>query len=334
LPDVRQPLVRVRIPSPSGSVTLNTGSAENAQGLSGQAWSVKIRDDASVPLGSEHILRLGAQVERFRNTRRGVNGSYGTWTFASLDAFERGEAESYELRKDFVGSASPSLSGGLYAAWIGDEWRASAGLTVTMGVRADLLDLREHAPYSRLVDSIFGRRTDEMPRARVHVSPRIGFTWNPTAAGTDQLRGGVGVFTGRPLLAWIIPALSSYGVGITVLRCGPPFNDGGPPAFEPDYRKAPTQCATGDGITSASRPVNLLDRNLRLPQTLRASLAYDRKLPGDFQVTGEVLVNRHVSDFMWVNLDLQGPQGVDRFGRVLYGTFDAQAVPSRRCVTQ
>ncbi|MGH7553796.1 MAG: hypothetical protein ACREMQ_12290, partial [Longimicrobiales bacterium] len=318
----------------SGSlVTLNAGSPESAQGRFGRAWSFKIRDDASLPLGADHVLRIGVQAERFRNVRDGVIGGYGTWTFSSLDAFERGLAESYKLRTD-LGGASASLSGGQYAAWVGDEWRAGARVAITLGVRADLLHFSEHAPYNAEVDALFGRRTDEMPRARVHVSPRVGFTWDLSGTGRDQLRGGVGLFTGRPPLAWIVPGLSSYGVGIGELDCGPlPTDDGLPPIFVPDYRAAPTACATGPGITTASGPVDLLDRNLRMAQSLRASLAYDRRLPWDFLATGELLVNRHVSDFMFVNLNLQGPRAVDRFGRVLYGTIraaDGIALPDVR----
>jgi hypothetical protein len=195
-------------------------------------------------------------------------------------------------------------------------------------VRADLLDFSRHAPYNAPVDSIFHRRTDEMPRARVHVSPRLGFTWDLFGMGRDQLRGGVGLFTGRPPLAWFVPGLSRYGFGIGHLRCGPrPDDHGSPPAFVPDYRAAPTACANNHEITTDPQgPVDLLDRNLRMAQTLRASLAYDRRLPGDFLVTGEVLVNRHVSDFRFINLNLQGPQATDRFGRVLYGNIDATGI--------
>jgi hypothetical protein len=101
-----------------------------------------------------------------------------------------------------------------------------------------------------------------------------------------------------------------------------------PPAFEPDYRAAPTECATDNGQAAPSRAeVDLLDRNLRMAQSLRASLAYDRQLPWSLRATTEVLVSSHVSDFRFVNLNLQGTQGVDRFGRVLYGVIGANGIP-------
>ncbi len=328
LPDVRQPLVRVLAPGTSGGlVTVNTGAAEQAQGRFGRAWSVHIKDEMTLPLGADHVLVFGAQAQRFRSERGGVLGGYGIWSFSSLDSLEQGIAERYEIRRDF-GSASVPLEGAQYAAYLGDEWRASERVSITMGIRADLLDISGHAPYNAVVDSIFDRRTDEMPHAGVHLSPRVGFTWDVSGTGRDQLRGGVGVFTGRPPLAWIHPALLNYGVGIGVLRCGSlPTDAGLPPPFVPDYRAAPTACATGPALETAPLgDVDLLDRNLRLAQSLRISLAWDRQLPWGLFATSEALVSRHLSDFMFVNLNLEGPQGVDPFGRVLYGTISPAGV--------
>lgn len=327
-PDVRQPLVRVLVPGTSSSlVTLNAGTAEQAQGRFGRAWSIHIKDELSLPWGADHVLVLGAQAERFRSERGGVLGGYGTWTFSSLDSLERGVAERFEIRRDF-GSASVPMRGAQYAVYVGDEWRANERLSITMGLRADLLDIVGHSPYNALVDSIFGRRTDQMPRRHVHVSPRLGFTWDLSGTGRDQLRGGVGIFTGRPPLAWLHPALFSYGVGIGVLRCGlQPTDAGNPPPFMPDFRAAPTACATGPGLTTAPLgDVDLLDRRLRMAQSLRGSLGYDRRLPWGLLATAEALVSRNLSDFMFVNLNLQGPQRVDRFGRVLYGTIGTSGV--------
>jgi len=73
--------------------------------------------------------------------------------------------------------------------------------------------------------------------------------------------------------------------------------------------------------------VDLLDRNLRMAQSLRTSVAYDRELRWGLLATAEALISRGLSDFMFVNLNLRGPQAVDRFGRVLYGTIGANGIP-------
>jgi len=169
-----------------------------------------------------------------------------------------------------------------------------------------------------------------MPRWRARLSPRLGFTWNLSTVGRDRLRGGVGIFTGRPPLAWVVPALANYGQGIGTLRCGALSTDWGlPPAFVADYRAAPTQCATGPAVGAfPSGEVDLLDRHLDMARVLRTSLAYERELPGGLLASTEIQVSRHLADFIWVNLNLQGPQAVDRFGRVLYGAIGTNAVPA------
>lgn len=324
LPNVEQPIVKVALPSTTGgAITVNTGTPQQAQNSFFETWRLNLEDTLTLPLGSSHVATLGFKAELFRLDRGGVLGSFGTWTFSSLDSLESGLAERFEIRRDF-GSATVPIRGGQYAAYAGDQWQVGERVSITMGIRGDVLAISGHAPYNPEVDSIFQRQTDVMPRRRIHLSPRLGFTWDLSGTGRDQLRGGVGIFTGRPPLAWIHSALSSYGVGIGALRCGPGPNDSGlPPPFVPDYRHAPTACASGVGLTTAPRgDVDLLDRNLRMAQTLRGSIAYDRRLAWDFLATGEALVTRNISDFVFVNLNLQGPQAVDRYGRVLYGTIN------------
>lgn len=324
---VQQPIVRVTVPGTSGGlVTVNAGTHESAQGALQSNWTIQLQDNLTIPLGPAHVMTFGTSVERFRINRGGINGSYGTWTFSSLDSLESGLAERFEIRQDF-GSASVPIAGGQYAVYVGDQWRARDRVTVTIGLRADLLDIEGRAPYNAEVDSIFGRRTDAMPRRRVHLSPRLGFTWDLTGMGSDQLRGGIGVFTSRPPLAWPLTALSSYGVGIGVLRCGRlPLDAGLPPLFVPDHGAAPKACAGGSELTAPRGDVDLLDRDLRMAQSLRASLAYDRRLPWELIATSEALVTHGISDFVFVNLNLAGPQAVDRFGRILYGTIASTGV--------
>lgn len=326
---VRQPLVRVRVNSATGGppVTLYAGTPAGAHGVFRRAMAIKVKEELTLPLGARHVLVVGFQGERFRIRPGGVRNGYGTWTFSSVDALAQDSASRFDLQKDF-GSASTGVQGGQYAVYAGDEWRARERLSVTLGMRADFLDLRGHAPYNAGVDSIFDRRTDVLPRERVHYAPRLGFTWDVLGTGRDQLRGGAGVFTGRPPLAWLHPALSNYGVGIGELKCGPlPTDRGPPPAFVPDYRSPPTACAKGPDLATAPiGNVELLDRNLRMAEALRGSLAYDRRMPWGLLATAEVLVTRYLSDYRFVNLNLVGPQTVDRFRRVLYGEIGPNGV--------
>jgi hypothetical protein len=331
---LQQPIVRVSVPAVSGGrVTLNTGTHETAQAIWLGSSAFTIKDNLTLPFGTDHLLTLGSEAERFGIRRRGSPGSYGAWSFSDLQNLELGIADAYEVRIDFDNASVP-INGIQYAAYAGDQWQARDRLSVTAGIRADLLTIDERAPYHALVDSIFGRRTDEMPQRRVELSPRLGFIWD--LSGTQQLhhlRGGIGIFTGRYPLAWAHAALSSYGVG-GVLRCNR-LRPGTlpPPAFNADYLAAPTACTGGSSITTSyPGDVDLLDRNLRMTRVVRASLAYDRRMPWDLILTSEGLVTRALSDFMLLNLNLADPERTDSHGRVMYGSIGptGNAAPKRR----
>ena len=328
LVDVRQPVVRALVPATDGGlITLNSGTAEAAQGGERRNWSLTLKDELSVPIRSTHMIVLGFQAERYQIRRNGVPGAYGVWTFSSLDSLQRGIADRYELRKDF-GSGSAPLKGAQYAAYLSSDWSPTEHLSITTGIRADALSFSTRAPLNDTVSLIFGRRTDEMPRARIQWSPRAGFAWRIPGTEGDQLRGGIGTFVGRPPRAWMVPGVTSYGLGTGVVRCGSLSTDGGrAPDFVPDYKSPPTACRGGAPLQAAPKgDVDLFDRNLRMAQTNRASLAYDRHLGSETMLTAEAVANRNTADFVFVNLNLKGPQSTDRFGRVLYGTMAVSGV--------
>lgn len=332
--DVHQPLVRVAVPSVSGGrVTVNTGTHETAQETWIRSSSITLKDNLTLPVGASHILTIGAEVERFRIRRGGIAGSYGTWTFASLDDFALGVPDRYEANLD-IGSAGVPLGGSQYAAYLGDQWEPSPRLSITAGLRADLLAVDGDVPYHPGVDSIFNRRTDQMPPRRIEFAPRVGFIRDLPGSRPHRVRGGVGIFAARYPLAWVHTALSSSGTGGGLLTCGRSPVDLGPaPQFRPDHRAPPLACANGVAITNTRRgDVDLLDNNLRMMRTARGSLAYDRSLPGGLRFTGEGLATRALSDFVFVNLNLQDPKAADGRGRVMYGSIApaGNASPDRR----
>lgn len=321
--DVRQPIVRVSVPSPlGGKVMLVTGTHPAAQGIVTRSRTIHIGDNVTLPVGANQMLSLGATAEQIRVDPGGLSGSYGTWTFASLDALDRGVADRFEIVRD-VGTASVPYRASQYSVYVGDQWYAGERITITIGVRADVVAPSGHAPYVSEVDSIFHRRTDAMPHRPVHWSPRAGFTWDVSGTGRDRLRGGVGIFTGRPPAVWIHSSRANYGLGAR-LTCGTrPGDSGPPPPFVPDYRKQPAACASASEPDTGPRgDVELLDPKSQLTRSMRASLAWDRRLPWDLLATGEALVTRNLADFVFANLNLRGPQALDRNGRVLYGMID------------
>jgi hypothetical protein len=320
---VRQPVVRVSVPGVTGGrITVNTGTHETAQGTAFGSHAISVKDNITVPLGMSHVLTVGAEVERFSVRRGGVLNSYGSWSFASLDDLEVGEADRYEVGLD-LGVPNVPLRGWQRSAYVSDKWRARRDLSLTAGLRADLLSLDDRAPYHSGVDTVFHRRTDQPFGRKVELAPRLGFIWNPGNDPRHSIRGGTGLFTTRFPLAWAHSALAGYGAGTGFLRCGRSPRDLGPaPAFNPDRSTAPTTCANGAGIAVSRRgDVDLLSENLRMMRALRGSLAYDRSFGQGLRVGTELMATRGLSDFMFVNLNLGAPESLDRNGRVMYGSI-------------
>src|SRR2546422_1623040 len=182
--------------------------------------------------------------------------------------------------------------------------------------------VRDHLRATRLVFFFFNDTAtteiytlslhDALPICHPQWSPRVGFNWDVTGDQRNQIRGGAGVFVGRPPLAWLLSAYANFGKGLGVLTC-----NGNPPPFDPDYANPPLACASGSG-TSTKPVVTFLDPDLKFPETLRATLGYDRRLPWGLVATVEGLYTKNLDDFFYADRNLAGPIGVRRPGRSMY----------------
>jgi hypothetical protein len=323
-PEQRSPLVSVAVPrsDAAGTVYLEAGSNEAAHGISVRQTNFEIADDLTLIAGMRHRLQIGARAEFFSLTGRGLPGSYGSWLFSSLDALRAGKSERFRLasESEVARSAKPGVQ---VAAYAGDEWQIHERFSVEAGVRADIVSQTGGAPYNAAVDSLFGRRTSDTRAARLQWSPRIGFSWNATQDRQSHVRGGIGVFVGRPPLGWLNQSLRYYGGYVGILQCGPGAS-GPTPAFVSDYQNQPVACADGGGAIGkgVGGQLDFIDSNARLVETLRASLSYDRRISRSLFWKMEGLVTRNRADFLFVNMNLAGPAATDRHGRVLYGLVD------------
>lgn len=333
-PTQRQPLVVVTVNGVNGQpAVLQAGSHEISTADSTGNWSVQLTDNLTIPVGG-HRISIGATTQAYRVRRFDLRGAYGIWEFASLDSLQAGLANRYRVTRN-AGAADISLEGNQYGLYLSDDWDPSPRFSLTAGVRADVPVLSRKPPYIGSVDSLLHRRTDQVPSGRWQWSPRVGFNYDATngTGHSMQIRGGIGLFTGRPPTAWFFGPFANYGMGTPTLTCGSlPSDAGPPPTFSADYRDPPDACANGRGF-GASTPgeIDVLDPKLNLPQTLRLALAADRELPFGVVATLSGLYTRGVRTLFFSNANLGEPLGVDRRGRAMYGTIGSTgiAAPNR-----
>ena len=333
-PTVRQPLILVTVPGAGGASTiLQSGTHEIATGQRNTTWTTELTDHLSIPLGS-HRVGIGVSTQLFDLRAFQLRGAYGIWDFSSLDSLQRGTASRYRVTRD-TGSVT-AASGAHHAVYLGDQWDASRRLTLTAGVRADISVLSARPPYVAAVDSVFGLRTDEVPSGLIAWSPRLGFNYRLTsdAEAPVQLRGGAGLFAGRPPMFWLFGGFSAYGLAARSLQCGSlPSDAGAPPAFRTDIDDPPFSCAGGQTFGSATNgEIDVIDSRLRFPQTMRTSLALDAQLPFGIVGTLEGLYTRTTSAIVFSPINLAAPAASDRHDRVMYGTVNAAGVAAPRRV--
>ncbi|HEX8354232.1 MAG TPA: carboxypeptidase regulatory-like domain-containing protein [Pyrinomonadaceae bacterium] len=133
------------------------------------AREFELSDDVDFATES-HSMRAGVRFEAgsYRSDER--SNPFGTYTFASLDAYRRRLPTTYTER---TGDPSLSFSQYQFAWYWQDDWRVRKNLLLSYGLR--------HEMQTNLGD-------------RGNFAPRLGLAWTPTKSGSVTIRAGSGVF--------------------------------------------------------------------------------------------------------------------------------------------
>jgi hypothetical protein len=187
-----------------------------------------------------------------------------------------------------------------------DQWTPRSNVTVTAGLRVDVPRFGNTAFDNPVADTLTFRDQDgsavryqsgTLPSTKSYWSPRVGFNWDVRGNQTTQVRGGSGLFSGKPPYVWISNQVGNTGVlyGFADSRntTAYPFNP------NPDrYKPAAT------GGTAASYELDVTDQSFRFPQTWRTNIGVDRKLPWGLVGTLDYIYNRDLNAPVYINANL------------------------------
>jgi hypothetical protein len=198
------------------------------------------------------------------------------------------------------------------AGYVQDEWRPARNLTVTGGLRFDVSRFKNTAFQNAAADALTFRdekgdpvryETGRIPDPKVLWSPRLGVNWDVNGDQMTQVRGGTGIFSGRPAYVWISNQLGNTGVLI-----GERFVDNTTAfPFHPDPNRYKPTNVTGAGASSYA--LNVTDRDFQFPQVWRTNVAVDRRLPWGVVSTTELLYAKDINGIYYINANLPAPQG-------------------------
>lgn len=202
---------------------------------------------------------------------------------------------------------------GIYAQ---DQWRIRDNVKLTFGLRLDRPEFGETGFRNADVAGYTFRdedgnavqyQTERLPDPNILISPRFGFNWDINNDKSFQLRGGTGVFTGRPAYVWISNQIGNNGVLTGFERLD---NTTARP-FHPDqaHYDPPASSLTDPPTPAATYALAVTDENFRFPQLWRSNLAVDRRLPWNITGTAEFLYSRDVNGMYYINANLPAPDG-------------------------
>jgi hypothetical protein len=326
-PKSNAPLILVAGNSPGTYLAAGAERFSHANSLDQRV--VEVTDNLTIPFG-RHAVTVGTHNEfiHFRNVF--FPASIGIWDFASPAALAAGTP-------DFFARALPGPSRpdgpvadfdvtqvGFYAQ---DRFAPVPNLTVTAGLRMDVPSLPAPA-FNPTLDTIAfpalggnGVNTSSTPSGNVLWSPRLGFNYDVTGRQETVVRGGIGVFSGRPPYVWVSNAFGNTGLEQQTLVC---TGAGVVPAFTVDPANQPTQCANGAGPSAAATSIVFYDPDFKFPQALKLALGADRALPWNLVASVDFIYTKAINQYYLQDVNLRGIQAAaaGEGGRPLYGTIN------------
>jgi Carboxypeptidase regulatory-like domain len=284
--------------------------------------TTQITDNFRLYLG-KHTATIGASFERFQSNNVFFPGNNGVYVFNSLADFvsaantPAGDTLKtpvkfqyrYSLLSGGVEPAQPMTANTL-SVYAQDEFQVNSKLNITAGIRMSAINFNGTTPLSNsyIADSIkfvdefknpIAVSTGALPGTQYLFEPRLGFNYDISGTKTTQIRGGAGIFTGRPPFVWISNQIGNNGIltgliDVTTNKLKDskgnfvsPFTTD-PSVFSPNIE-------TFKPDSKGNYDIALTDAQYKFPQVAKFNLAVDHKLPGGFVVSLEGIYGKNLN---------------------------------------
>jgi len=277
----------------------------------------------------KHRVTFGTSNEFLKIRNVFFQASIGAWAFNNLDDFDNGRPVEFQRRLALSPLQEPgtaSFNVAQLGFYVQDEWTVAKNFRLTPGIRMDVPFLSKANQNPALVNNpTFPIDTSKVPTGNPLWSPRLGFNWDIDGDSSTILRGGAGIFSGRPAYVWVSNAYLGNGLSQVELTCFGVNSMGQNkvPDFTVDPNGQPSTCGDGSGPTTAANQgeIDYFDPNTKYPQLFRVALGADRRLPWGIIGSVDLMYSTDVNGWYTTDANLVN-QGTNGEGRTLYGEFD------------
>ncbi len=278
---------------------------------------------------NKHTITLGANYEKYKSNNLFFPASNGVYIFNNLNEFYQSISSTADTSPVKIGrfqyrySALENGEAPLQVLKVNkfdlygqDAYQITNNFNLTFGLRASYISFAQTGLENPTISGqtyvdIDGNKnykinTSKLPDAKILWEPRLGFNWDVMGDKAMQLRGGLGIFTGRPPYVWVSNQIGNNGVltgfidekNTTKYKFTPDAL-----VFTPDN---PTLPSTFD--------IAATDNDYKFPQILKSNIAIDRKLPLGFVFSTELLFNQNINAVRYLDANMEPSVDSLKFG--------------------
>jgi hypothetical protein len=289
-------------------------------------WTFNVTNNVTKYM-EKHTLVGGFNFQKYQSNNLFFPASNGVYIFNSLADFYTAANQSLAnggrpstfapARFQFRYSALPGavepmqvLKTNRLDLYLQDEYNATQNLKLTFGLRANVISFENTALENKAITAMTfanGEKwnTGVMPKTQLLFEPRFGFNYDVKGEKKTQIRGGSGIFTGRPPYVFLSNQIGNNGVLTGFIDVS------GSAASQYGFTANPNQYFVPSTPTLPSTfDLALTDPNYKMPQVWKNNLAVDQKLPWLGLVASvELLYNQTINAVHYYNANLDKPVG-------------------------
>ncbi|WP_199609738.1 TonB-dependent receptor [Flocculibacter collagenilyticus] len=287
----------VKVETESGDVSFGPDQYRHANALENDTLTLNF--DAEYLL-DDHSISFGYQFKSLEVFNLFVDGSLGVWVFESIEDFENRKASDFNYKNAYtnqVNDGAAEFTRKEHALYVQDEWVATDDLTLTFGMRYEMLNSSDSPTFNQnALDRTGYANTENLDGLGIFL-PRFGFNYMFNDELT--LRGGIGRYTGGQPTVWVSNGYSNDGVTIVDMdeRDAPSVLEG------VDITSIPQ--AAQDALVQGNGSTNFVDPDFNLPNDWRVQLAADYNFESGYNWSNELLYVKKEDAAFWVDASLK-----------------------------